>query len=48
MRRNKMKTARIPDGNFFRGGVSGIGEFGIALFSVDKLVLLEADNPFAL
>jgi hypothetical protein len=30
------------------GGVSGIEEFEIALFSMDKLVLLKADNPFAL
>jgi hypothetical protein len=48
MRRNKVKTARIPDGIFFGGGASGIGEFEIVLFSVDKLVLLKADNPFAL
>ena len=47
MRRNKMKTARIPDGNFL-GCVPDVGEFEIALFSVDKLVLLMIINPFAL
>ena len=32
----------------FLGDPPDINEFGIALFSMNKLVLLKADNPFAL